>query len=133
MIALRDKSLQVAYIQIFLKEYFPDAKVYNDDNTVTTLNTKELKVTGIYDYITYQVLACYMYSTFPNEKYPNELVIEEGVVTGVQEFSGTKSLTQVITENLQYAKLYPQVFDVPDRVLSYILNEVVTPLSSFVF
>lgn len=137
MIALRDKNIIVAYLQIYLKEYFPNAIIYHPDGTIETINNKPLKVTGVYDYTTYQVLACYMYATYPNEKFPKESIWttdETGkpVFEGMQDFSGDKSLKEVIDENINITCMrgYYEAIEIPDRVLSYILREVVTVNSS---
>lgn len=150
-ISLHDRNIIVAYLQIFLKENFPDARVYNEDGTSEVLNTKTLKVTGSYDYLTYMILSCYMYATYPREGYPRETVWttvidektgEEKVVFSMKDFDisnhseeiekGENPLKNVILENINETceKGYYQIVDIPERVLSYIFNEVVTSLST---
>lgn len=141
VISFRNQSLMVFYIQVFLKEKYPEALVY-DENTQEsiTVNDKKLRVTGIYDYTTYQVLSCYMQSYFPNERFPKEIVWDESKGTkkfkSIQDFtvpegvSATEHLIDVITENIEYCKSgNPDILNIPERVQSYFLNEVVTPYS----
>lgn len=141
-ILFRDQSIMVFYIQVYLKEKYPNAVVFDEDTQETViLNNKKLRVTGTYDYTTYQVLSCYMRSYFPNEGFPKEIVWdktdpEQWEYVGMQDFTvpdGTspmEHLVDVITENIDYGKAgHPEVLQIPERVQSYLLNEVVTQYS----
>lgn len=137
-INIRDRNIIVMYIQIFLKERYPEAIVKTiikdrygrEQETKVNLLKKPFKVTGTYDLPTYLLLSCYMNLYYPNEKYPYEAIIEDGVYKGYQDFSGDKSLYDVLTENLRLYQKDRNLIKIPDRVLSYILREVVTDQSS---
>lgn len=67
LIKLRDTSLFVTYLQVFLKERL--GLTVNRLGHITSSET--LKITGIYDVPTFQSLVIYMTTYYPNERFPN--------------------------------------------------------------
>lgn len=145
VINYQDKNIIIMYIQIFLKEHFnytvhkvtPRRKSLASYYEIT--NNDPLKVTGYHNLQTYSALALYMAYTYPNEGYPvlwkrvtdnsnntNLWVSEDFYYNG----SNDDELLNVIISNLENSLNYKGTVQIPERVLSYIFNEVVTENST---
>lgn len=132
----QDKNLIVMYLQIFLREsvgmtvrkVIPRDKLKSTFYEITT--NESIKVTGYYNEQTYTAIALYMAYNYPNEGYPlkwtlkpstNKWYSEDYVYTGDQE-----ELLKVIANNLSNYSQDRRLIYIPERVLSYVFNEVVT-------
>lgn len=145
MIKLGDTSLIVSYIQIKLKESLcSTAQIL-----VKHLNQEEAEnvvlvpngtvVSGVYNKDTYKALAVYVYSLYPNEGFPYYYEEhEEGLEVAedikiVDEESlnpSEKTLEEIIKHNIELSDKYPEVLNIPDRVIMYFLNSVISNSSS---
>ena len=144
----QDKSLVVSYIQIYLKEYFgitlkkyvPRQRSKSPYYEIT--NNDPIKVTGYYNTQTYTSLALYMAFNYPEEGYPcrwKEVVkdetgltswVSEDFVYNEEDSASLIELIDIIKTNVENFPIHRETIQVPERVISYILGEVVTPRSS---
>lgn len=76
-IGLQNRSLEVTYIQLFLKEYFginlrKSIQKYTRSakDRYEISQNEEIKVTGTYTAETYTAIALYMMFNYPNEQFP---------------------------------------------------------------
>ena len=148
-----NKSVIVQYIQIFLQEKSglliaknPD---YIGDNNITekleyyiTMNQK-INVTGYYDNQTYMAVALYMGLNYPEEGFPYcyaREYDEKGNLKwvtypyGEGEYAETDKenypkLCEIIMHNINIANEYVDVLNIDEKIVSYLLDEVVTPSS----
>lgn len=147
-IKLKSRNLLVSYIQIFLQERFGltfdfERVDYVDDQykpVYTINNDKKFLVTGTYDEKTYASLSLYMAYYYPEEGYPLYWEYNESskpqwksvTLTDYAESKGKTSreiLEEVLASNLQNLQNHIEIADIPDRIVSYFLGEVVTPRS----
>ena len=148
IINLQDNNLIVMYLQIFLKEYFgltlkkknltTKARLPEYERYEVSMNDP-LQVTGYYTTQTYASLALYMAFNYPNEGYPQRYSrnlddpsswdVEDYIYDPDKEGS-INELKTIILDNISNSPYYKTTVHVPERVLSYILGEVVTPKSS---
>lgn len=139
----QDKNLIVTYLQIFLREYsgltvkkiVPKSKSKKSYYIIT--NNDTIRVTGYYNAQTYTALALYMAYNYPNEGFPTKWKVssssnsEDIWSSEDYNYTGNKDeLLKVISDNLELLPHNREVIKVPERVLSYIFDEVVTPSSS---
>lgn len=139
VINYQDKNLIVAYLQIYLAEY-GDLTVHkvvprkkSEPAYYEITNSEPLIVTGYYDIPTYTALALYMAYNYPNEGFPmkwNKLGTDEWVSEDYIYDGNQQELIDIIATNMEMTSWNRKVIQVPERVLSYIFNEVVTPNSS---
>lgn len=142
MIKYQDKSIQVSYIQIFLKEYFGLSlnKIISKNEVSWEISSNNpIKVTGYWNTQSYSSLALYMAYHYPKERYPVRWYPVETDPSVWKEDDSfeydpdnpdEESLINIISNNIINSSVNPITISVPSRVLSYILDEVVTPLSS---
>ena len=145
----QDNNLIVMYLQIFLKDYFntflQKKKPYVKEDPEESgnyavvvdeyeiINNQEIEVTGYWNVQSYTSLALYMAYNYPNEGYPmkwietsdNEHIAKDYIYTGNQE-----ELIEVIVNNIESLIRFRGSLMVPERVLSYIFDEVVNPQSA---
>jgi len=135
MIKLRDRNSIVSYLQIYLKTVYPTPYLVNE-NSISPYNNKELKVTGSYDIQTYLCLSCYMANYYPNEGFPyyyvkdgddNIIKVEYGQKDPITE--EVKSLKEVLDYNIDNLLKINSTYNIDERVMSYVFEEVVTDLS----
>lgn len=149
----QDKNLIVMYLQIFLKEYFgttvrkviPASRLKSDYYEITS--SDPIKVTGYWNLQSYSALALYIAQNFPNEGFPYTWTPEEVGTRVVWNKSDSfnendqndivfhtplseDKLLKIISNNMEYSISNKQTVEVPERILSYVFNEVVTPSST---
>lgn len=139
IINYNDNNLIVMYLQIFLKEVFgttiekitPRRKSIAAYYQITT--STPIKVTGIYNVQTYSALALYMAYNYPNEGYPQKWTKDSKGKWSATDYIYTNNLDElvdIIAVNIENLYNNTDVIQIPERVLSYIFNEVVTPIST---
>ena len=141
----QDKNLLVFYLQIFLNEYFglsvrevTDKSVIEETGSLYEITDQDkIEVTGYLNIQTYTSIALWMAYNNPNEGYPYKWSSEVDAETGelkwkydVQDYSDTSKVLNVIVNNINAFYSNRECIVVPDRILSYVFNEVVTPQSS---
>ncbi len=147
MITYQSTGILVTYLQIFLREYFglsikkivPKERSKSAYYEIT--NSDPIKVTGYWNQQSYSALALYMATNYPHEKYPclwKRVYDEDQNLTWEKDESfeysvGNPDMTElisIISSNMENSLFYKDAISVPERVLSYILGEVVTPNST---
>lgn len=141
VIKYQDSSLQVSYIQIFLREYFGLSveSAYNretDSYDYFVTGSTPIRVTGHHEIQTYTSIALWMAYNYPNEKFPQvwsksngEWICEDNSLVP-ESPDYREQVKNIIVNNLNYFTDNHDVIQIPERVLSYIFNEVVTPISA---
>ena len=126
MIKLNDTSLLVSYIQIRLKEsLFSNAPRTIDG--VTTYDLEDgLRVTGSYNRDTYRCASLFMNKLYPNEGFPCK---SDSVDPSEYELPENYTVYDLIDENIRLSSIYPEVLDLPDRVIAYFVKSVVSEIS----
>ena len=147
MITYQSKGILVTYLQIFLREYLnvSVSKVVPRNRTQSSYyvidSNNPIRVTGYWNQQSYSALALYMAMNYPHEKYPclwkriyddnQNLIWEKDESYEYNPASpDTDTLISIISSNMENSLFYKDAISVPERVLSYILGEVVTPSSS---
>lgn len=140
VIKYQDNNLIVSYLQIFLREYFsytvrkviPRKK--SEPFYYEIVNTEPLKITGYYNAQTYSSLALYMAYNYPKEGYPVKWTSVDNISWKSEDFfydgSNDEELLKVISDNMENLTINRSVIEVPERVLSYVFGEVVSPSST---
>ncbi len=148
----QDNNLIVTYLQVFLNEYFNITVIKNipkrksEQITYEIVSSEPIVVTGYHNPQTYSAIALYMAYNYPNEgfplkwslKYPTAEEISSGNnVSWICEpfiYDGTsdsdKELLNIISYNMEHMPHNRDLIMIPERVLSYFYDEVVTPNSS---
>lgn len=148
-ISYQSNNLIVTYLQVFLRDYCGlkiRTSVVIDTSTGDPVTVNEIsrsspvEVTGYYDLQTYESLALYMAYNYPEEGFPQKWTYdEEGKTWRSEDYKylplddgsyPTEELLKMIKSNESYSLRDSKVIEIPERVLSYIFGEVVTPTSS---
>ena len=148
VINYQDRCLQVSYIQIFLKDYFgltiekqKSARATQDNEYQLTSNSP-IKVTGYYNLQTYSSLALWMAYNYPKEGFPQVWYLSESNQWEYKDFTEDYPsddytteefrtyISQVISTNMDNFIVNHDIIRIPERVLSYVFNEVVTSHST---
>lgn len=138
-IKYQDSNLLVTYLQIFLQKYFnttvkkitPRKKSSPSYYIITS--TDELRVTGSYNPQTYTAISLYMAYNFPNEGFPRKWRETSKESWSVEDYiykGNEEELKNIISHNVELFIKNREIITIPDRVISYLLNRVVTPQSS---
>lgn len=118
VIGLQDRSLEVTYIQLILKEYFginlrKSIKKYTrsaKERYEISQNT-EVKVTGIYTADTYTAIALYMMFNYPNEQFPERWDLKGSSTTKWYKTPFNKSKLILTMNYLIESKLVNKIGD----------------------
>lgn len=139
----QDRNLIVTYIQIYLRENFgltvrKVKSVGNVPEHYEVTGSDEIVVTGYLTPQTYSSIALYMAQYYPNEMYPcrwkddykdytEDTVDADGNVLLLQS-----TILDIISYNLSEFNDhgYTDAITVPERVVTYLMGEVVSQLSS---
>jgi len=141
-LTMRDNDIVASFLQIFLKEFSGltlnkiEANRFNDYTEEWVISSsKPIKVTGFYNTQTYGALAIWMARNYPKEGYPIKWSVDDKGIWSYTEYDAEADdedmteLKNTILNNIDFLSIKPDAIDVPDRVLSYVFGEVVSPLS----